>query len=162
MKGTIRSAVVIVALAGVAGSTPTVAAQTKGTSPAAVAASEACTLLTREAAAAALGEAVQGPPKGTSMEGVSSCDYSGASVHSIVLNVFHLPPDQAAVYKAMCAKKGHEGLTGLGETSCWYNAKHAELQVLKGTLFFSIELRRGGDSTEAIKAAAKSVFDRIK
>ena len=49
-----------------------------------------------------------------------------------------------------------------GDTTCWYNAKHGELQVLKGTTFFSIELRRSGDPTEPIKAVARKVYDRLK
>ena len=62
----------------------------------------------------------------------------------------------------MCAQKGKEGLTGLGDVTCWYNDKHGELQVAKGTTFFSIELRRNGDPTEAIKAVARKVYERVK
>jgi hypothetical protein len=39
------------------------------------------------------------------------------------------------MYSAMCAKKTKEGLTGLGDVTCWYNAKHQQLQVLKGSRF---------------------------
>ena len=68
----------------------------------------------------------------------------------------------AGMYKSLCAQKKNDGLTGLGDTTCWYNDKHEELQVLKGQTFFSIELRRSGDPTEAIKAVAKKVYDRVK
>jgi hypothetical protein len=34
--------------------------------------------------------------------------------------------------------------------------------VLKGMTFFSIELRRSGDPTEAIKAVARKVYERVK
>jgi len=66
------------------------------------------------------------------------------------------------VYKAKCAQKSKDGLTGLGDVTCWYNDKHGELQVLKGNTFFSIELRKSGDPTEAIKAVARKVYERMK
>ena len=74
----------------------------------------------------------------------------------------HLTPETASMYKALCAQKGKEGLSGLGDVTCWYNDKHEELQVLKGTTFFSIELRKSGDPTEAIKGVAQKVFTRLK
>ena len=140
-------------------------AQTK---PASGTTSEACTLLTQDDAAAALGEAVTGPKSSSGRSSdasgttASSCEYSGSGLHKVNLNVMHFSPDMAAMYRAMCAQKGKEGLSGLGDTACWYNDKHEELQVLKGTTFFSIELRRSGNPTEPIKAVAKKVFDRIK
>ncbi len=65
------------------------------------------------------------------------------------------------MYAALCAQKTKDGLAGLGPVACWYNEKHGELQVLKGTTFFSIELRRSGDPTEAIKGVAKNVYGRL-
>jgi hypothetical protein len=125
--------------------------------------SRACSVLTKEDAAAALGEAVQKGPQASAMaEGPSSCEYSGSGIHSVNLNLIPLNAANAAMYKMMCAQKSKEGLTGLGDTTCWYNAKHGELQVLKGTTFFSIELRRSGDPTEPIKAVARKVYDRLK
>jgi hypothetical protein len=125
--------------------------------------SRACSVLTKEDAAAALGEAVTKGPQASAMaEGPSSCEYSGSGIHSVNLNLIPLNAANAAMYKMMCAQKSKEGLTGLGDTTCWYNAKHGELQVLKGTTFFSIELRRSGDPTEPIKAVARKVYDRLK
>jgi hypothetical protein len=65
-----------------------------------------------------------------------------------------LSPDTAAMYRALCAQMGKEGLSGLGDVACWFSEKHEELQVLRGVTFFSIELRRSGDPTEAIKGVA--------
>jgi hypothetical protein len=125
--------------------------------------SRACSVLTKEDAAAALGEAVKNGPQASAMaEGPSSCEYSGSGIHSVNLNLIPLNAANAAMYKMMCAQKSKEGLTGLGDTTCWYNAKHGELQVLKGMTFFSIELRRSGDPTEPIKAVARKVYDRLK
>jgi hypothetical protein len=131
------------------------------TPPAAPAAGVACSLLTKDDAAAALGEAVTGP-RATSMPEASSCEYSGSGIHKVTLNVFPLTAANSAMYKAMCAQKGKEGLTGLGDVTCWYNEKHGELQVMKGLTFFSIELRKSGDPTEAIKAVARKAYDRVK
>ena len=124
--------------------------------------SQACSLLTKEDAAAALGETVKGPD-GTAMpDGVSACEYTGSGLHKVHLNVRPMDNQTAAIYKGLCAKKTNDGLTGLGDVSCWYNEKHGELQALKGLTFFSIELSKSGDPTEAIKGAAKKVYDRLK
>lgn len=175
MQRTIRSAtIVIVTTIITAGSSCGVGvanaaaranpAQTKTATPAA---GDACSLLTKQDAAAALGEAVSGPTSssGRSVEPgtiVSGCEYSGAGLHKVSVSLRRLQPDQAAIYRALCAQKGKEGLSGLGDVVCWYSEKHEELQVLKGATFFSIELRRSGDPTEAIKGVAKKVFDQLR
>src|SRR5262245_43455765 len=123
---------------------------------------DACSLMTKEDAAAALGEAVQGPKSTVVPSGSSACEYTGSGIHSVHLNVMPFTAATADVYKGLCAKKSKDGLTGLGDTTCWYNDKHGELQVLKGLTFFSIELRRSGDPTEPIKALARKVYERVK
>ncbi|HET9269004.1 MAG TPA: hypothetical protein VFO31_12600 [Vicinamibacterales bacterium] len=139
------------------------AAMPAGAAPA----DDACAYLTKADAATALGEGVtqsekkSGLPMGPGMT-ASSCGYTGSGYHKIQLNLMRLTPETAAMYKAMCAQKGKEGLTGLGETACWYNDEHEELQVLIGTTFLSIELRGLKNPTEPIKVAAKSVFARLK
>src|SRR5207342_1450994 len=65
----------------------------------------ACALLTKEDAAAALGEAVTGPPKSTSMAEAASCEYSGSGIHSVHLNVMAFNASTAGMYKTICAKK---------------------------------------------------------
>jgi hypothetical protein len=133
------------------------------TAPAGSGKIDACAFLTKEDAAAALGEAVtKGPRAVSTPDGAAACDYEGSGLHRIHLNVIPLTAASAGMYKSLCAQKKKDGLTALGDTTCWYNDKHEELQVLKGTTFFSIELRRNGDPTEPIKAAAKKVYDRVK
>jgi hypothetical protein len=125
--------------------------------------SPACSWLTKEDAAAALGEAVTGP-NATSMGKAqpSSCEYEGSGIHRVQLTVMPFDAPTAAMYKAMCAKKNKDGLTGLGDVACWYNDKHAELQVMKGQTMFSINLSKSGDPTEAIKGVARKVYERVK
>ena len=125
-------------------------------------ASAACALLTKEDATAALGEPVTGPKSTQVPSGSSSCEYTGSGLHTVQLNVIPFPAAQAGMYKAMCAQKNKDGLTGLGDTTCWYNDKHEELQVLKGLTLFSIQMRGKGDPTEPIKAVARKVYDRVK
>jgi hypothetical protein len=130
-------------------------------------ADDACALLTKQDAVAAFGEDVtqsqskSGLPMGPGMT-AASCGYTGSGYHEIDLTLIRLTPDAAAMYRAMCAQKGKEGLAGLGDMSCWYDNKHEELQVMKGNTFFSIELRGLKNPTEPIKAAAKSVFAKLK
>lgn len=128
---------------------------------------DACALLTKQDAVTALGEDVaQGDVKSGLEMGpgmtAASCEYTGSGYHRIQLTLMRFTPETAAIYKAMCEKKGKAGLTGLGDTACWYDDDHDELQVLKGTTMFSIELGGIKNPTEPIKAAAKSVFARLK
>jgi hypothetical protein len=124
--------------------------------------SQACSLLTKEDAAAALGEPVKGPDSTAMADGKSACEYSGSGIHRVHLNVMPMNDQTAGFYKAGCAKKTKDGLTGLGDVTCWYDEKHEELQVLKGLTFFSIQLSKSGDPTEAIKGVARKVYEKLK
>ena len=128
---------------------------------------DACALLTKQDAVTALGEDVtQGEAKSGLPMGpgttAASCEYVGSGYRRIQLTLIRMSPDMAAMYRAMCAEKGKEGLAGLGDMCCWYNNEHEELQVMKGTTFFSIDLGGIKNPTEPIKAAAKSVFARLQ
>jgi hypothetical protein len=128
---------------------------------------DACSLLTKEDAAAALGEAATGPKLTGPMSAgagstVSACEYTGSGIHRVQVNLTRLPASSVPMYKGMCAQKGQDGLAGLGDVACWYNDKHAELHVIKGTAFLSIELRRSGDPTEPIKALMKKALAKLK
>lgn len=126
------------------------------------AAGTACALLTKEDAAAALGESVTGPRDTQLPNGPSACEYTGSGLHKVQLNVMPMTAQQAGVYKGLCAQKKKDGLTGLGDTACWYSDKHEELQVLKGTTLLTIEMRTKSDPTEPIKAVARKVYERMK
>jgi hypothetical protein len=128
---------------------------------------DACSLLNKEDAATALGEAATGPKlTGPMSDGtgatVSSCEYTGSGINRIRLNLMRMPASSVEMYKSMCAQKGADGLAGLGDVACWYNDKHAELHVIKGSAFLSIELRRSGNPTEPIIAGMKKALARLK
>jgi hypothetical protein len=108
------------------------------------------------------GEAVTGPRDTVTPNGPSACEYTGSGIHKVQLTVYPLTAASAAVYRGLCAKKNKDGLTGLGDATCWYNEKHEELQVLKGSTVLMIEVQRSGDPTEAIKGVARKVYDRVK
>ena len=150
----------ITAGAGQVGVTASAAAPATPAASHGGAATRACSLLTKEDAAEALGEAAHGPT-GHERGDTSNCEYTGSGINRINLNLMRMPTDQAQMYAGLCAQKTKEGLNGLGSVTCWYNEKHEELQVLKGAQFFSIQLRRHGDPTESIKRVAKRVYDKL-
>jgi hypothetical protein len=125
-----------------------------------------CSLLTKEVAAAALGEAVKGPVAIAEMDGgmgrVSSCEYTGSGYHRVQLILTRMKKEVAPMTRKMCQDKATKDLAGLGEIACWYNEKHGELHVLKGDAFISVELTRDGDPTEAIKGVAKKAVEGLK
>ena len=128
---------------------------------------DACSLITQADAAAALGEAATGPKAtGPMSDGtgstVSGCEYAGSGIHKVQVNLTRLPASSVAMFKQMCAGQKSDGLAGLGDVAFWYNDKHAELHVIKGTAFLSIEIRRSGDPTEPIKALMKQALARLK
>jgi hypothetical protein len=127
----------------------------------------ACSLITKADAAAALGEAANGPKViGPMSDGagstVSGCEYTGSGLHRVQLNLTRLPASSVAMFKQMCAQQKTDGLAGMGDVACWYKDKHDELHVIKGSAFLSIELRRSGDPTEPIKAMMKQALAKLK
>jgi len=128
--------------------------------------SNACALLTREEASAAVGSKV-GEGKltaGGSMAGagidVSGCSFSGGS-KDLSVSLWRFSPSAQQtleVYRGLCRKK--EQAAGLGDLACWYNASHNELQVLKGSALVIVELR--GRSPDALTTVAKQALARLK
>jgi hypothetical protein len=126
----------------------------------------ACALLTRDEATAAVGSAV-GEGKltaGGSMSAagidVTGCTYtSGSKDLSVSLWRFSPAAKQSLeVYRGLCKKK--EQVAGLGDMACWYNASHNELQVLKGSALVIVQLR--GRSPDALTTVAKQALAKLK
>jgi len=89
---------------------------------------DACTLLTKQEAAVAVGTSVERKWSGvppSAMPGVDAwgCTYdSPTTIGEIKLDVWRFSPAAAEVqeaYRKRCAQK--EGVPGLGDVSCWYN-----------------------------------------
>ena len=155
---TLRLRLVIGSFAAVATALPLAAA--------ADGAVNACSVVTRDEAATAVGSPV-GDGKLTAGQGmaaagieVSGCTYTGGS-KDLSVSVWRFSPSaqqSLAVYRGLCQKK--EQAPGLGDLACWYNASHNELQVLKGSTLLIIELR--GRSSEALTTVAKQALSRVK
>jgi hypothetical protein len=128
--------------------------------------SNACTLLTRDEASAAVGSAV-GEGKltaGGSMAAagidVSGCTYTGGS-RDLSVSLWRFSPaakQSLEIYRGLCKQK--EQAADLGDLACWYNKNHNELQVLKGSTLLIFELR--GRSPEALTTVAKQALARLK
>lgn len=129
---------------------------------------DACSLLSKEDAAAALGEAATGPKAiGPMKDGagstVSGCEFTGSGYHRVQLNLTRLAASNVAMFKGIiCRNKTKDGLAGMGDIACWYNAKHQELHVIKGAVFLSMEMNRGGNPTEPIIAVMKKALAKLK
>ena len=140
------------------------------TAPAARAAaadSNACALVTRAEATAAVGGAVgEGKlttvPPANGIE-VSGCTFASASRNELKVSLWRFSPSAKQsldIYRGLCRKK--EQAPGLGDMACWYNERHRELQVLRGTSLLIFELDRSGSATEPLLAVAKQAVARVK
>jgi hypothetical protein len=153
-----------------AGAPRTSAAQAASSTKTTSTAFNACALLTTQEAATAVGEAVGEPkpknPPDSAMPGVSvaACEFVSAARNSLQLTVWRPSADSAGmfvqIYKSECLKK--EQVPGLGDIACWYSKDHKELQVLKGSMILTFEIRRGGNATEALTTVAKNALGRLK
>lgn len=129
----------------------------------------ACTLLTRDEASAAVGAAV-GEGKltaGGSMAGagidVSGCNYAAGSMKELSVSLWRFSSaasQSLEVYRGLCRQK--EQAAGLGDLACWYNAAHKELQVLKGSTLLIFELSGRSGASDALVTAAKQALGRLK
>jgi hypothetical protein len=127
-----------------------------------------CALMTKQEAAAAVGEAVGEPkpiaPGRGAMPGVdvTACKYESATKHSVQVSVWRFSESAGQFrqfYQAAIAKK--ERAPGLGDIASWYNAEHRELQVLKGSILLIFQIDRSGNATEALTTAAKKALARL-
>jgi hypothetical protein len=160
-----KNAIVLFAvLLGCAGSA--YAAQVK-TAPKGGTAIDPCSLVTKQEAVAAVGESVA-DGKSTivdtstspAMQGGGSCVFDSPSTpRYLKVNMYRYTPQIAAMYRSRCAKK--ETVSGIGDVACWYDSKHAELQLIKGVTSLAIQLNRSGDATAALKTVAKKAADRL-
>jgi hypothetical protein len=162
-------AAILIVTGTCAGAPRTSAAQAASSTKTTSTAFNACTLLTTQEAATAVGEAVgepkpKNPPQG-SMPGVtvSACEYESASRNSVQVIVWRPFGDSAGmfvqIYKSECQKK--EQVPGLGDVACWHSKEHRELQVLKGATIMTVELRRIGSFPEALLTVTKKAVARL-
>ena len=137
---------------------------------------DACTLLTRQDATAILGGAAVSEGKslpaiqqnmGTFTASITACTYDGTSgpAASVNLQMWKAVGTSGPAVQQMggivCGSK--EKISGIGDTACWYNAEHKELQAFKGASFVSVTVRGApGNLDDAIKALAKKIVDKVQ
>jgi hypothetical protein len=126
-----------------------------------------CALVTKQEAAAAVGEAVADgkstivdTKSSPAMQGGGSCVFdSPSTAHYLKVNMYRYTPQIAAAYRSRCAKK--ETVPGISDVACWYDSKHTELQLIKGVTSLALQLSRRGDPAEALKTVAKAAASRL-
>jgi hypothetical protein len=118
---------------------------------------DACSLLSKEDAAAALGEAATGPkatgPRDAGAGGtVSACEYTGSGLHRVQLNLTRLAAANVAMFKGiLCRKKTKDGLAGLGDLACWYNDKHGDEEGARQTeMTVGVPMGQGSPGARAV------------
>jgi hypothetical protein len=131
-----------------------------------------CSLITKEEAAAALGEAVNdGEPASAPMPGVgqaSACEYASAtSIRFVKLDIVSTTgaAQLRQFFEQAFAQQHRERLPGFGDLAAWYPSPTGknELQIVKGATLITIQVFKGfdKDTSEEVKTLAKKVLDRL-
>jgi hypothetical protein len=138
----------------------------------------ACALVTREEAAAALGEQVGTPNTLTVnapqqiIPGVNitleSCQYfSMTSGRSIEVTIWKSVGGTAqqirqAVEQFLCM--GKERVSGVGDVACWFDASRTELQALKGgtLVIFRMDAGAGVNTVQVLSSVASRGLGRVQ
>ena len=133
--------------------------------PAASAAPDACSLVTKADAEAAIGATVTGPEKSSGMGTMDQCQYlySGerlADQGAVTVQVY--PVDIASQQKAFAeAGEAMEPVSGIGQAAFWVPG-HSALHVGKGNVTASFSVTRQGiDMKAASRALAEKGVARL-
>jgi hypothetical protein len=153
-----------------------VAAQPTIAQGGAAAATDACGLLSKDDAAAGLGESVRDPlavTLGTQAVGpgitvsMSSCVFDASNgPRTVSVNYWkaagNLAPQlRQAAEQVFCV--GKERVSGLGDFACWGDSTHAELLIVKGSGFIDVQIT--GATTNraaALQTLAQKVLTRVQ
>ena len=149
------------------------ATQPSGAGTVTVSITNACDLVTKDEARAALGEAVEDPQSitvgtqslGTTRVSILSCSFeaeSGRSSLDVALwkaegvsgNEFRQIAEQV-----LCA--GKEKVSGVGDSACWYDTEQNELQAVKGNALIDLSIT-GADRPNELKTLAQKVLAKIR
>lgn len=133
----------------------------------------ACALVTRQDAETALGAPVKPAESVTlprqnmgafSVE-IAACDYRAASgTGQVSIQTWKAPQSGQVAMIAGAICTGAEKISGVGDSACWLDRTHTELQIFKGATFIGLTVqgRSGGGSDAAITALARKAADRAK
>jgi hypothetical protein len=136
-------------------------------------AADACALVSRAEAEAALGSPLQEPYvtyTGVANVGlsnaqatVSTCAYiADAGIPSANINYWSSPGNAAAIRTMVeGACQGKEMIDGLGDVACWYDSQHAEIQLATGATFLDIFATVEGDAGGALLDLSEASVDKL-
>jgi hypothetical protein len=109
----------------------------------------------------ALGEAVKGPNATSMGKGkASACEYEGSGLHRVQLNVDAVRCRDGRHVQGDVLEEDQGRSDWARRRGVLVQRQARRVAVLKGLTMFSIELRKSGDPTEAIKGVARKVYDR--
>lgn len=132
----------------------------------------ACDLLTKSEVEEALGETVNAPDFGDSIDtpisgggtaSVTTCGYTSESYASSISVTFWSAPglDQGIQGMINLACTGKDEVSGVGDQACWYDSQHLEIQAAKGGYFLDIFATMSGDATDVLQTLASKAADRL-
>lgn len=152
--------------------TPTLPPATTPAAPGSTGEIDPCALVTKDEAAAALGEDVQDGLTtyvgtqifGAVMAELAHCTFATtASDQTIAFDLRMVSPENVRevqnVAGVVCAES--EAIDNLGETACWFDPSHVELRVAKGRSLLILMSTRTSDEGAGLRALAGQAVERL-
>lgn len=163
--------------AGGAATTAAAAATTAavvGTQPATggITSSNSCDLLTQSELEDALGEPFQEPVAvdvidfglaGGGTAAVGGCGFTSESYASSISLTYWYAPGQDDAIQAMielACGQGQESIPDLGDRACWYDDRHAQIQLASNGNFLDIFATMSGDASDVLLTLAKKAVSK--
>lgn len=138
----------------------------------AISASDSCKLLTQSELEDALGEPMQEPvavevlsaPLGNGASAsVGGCGFTTESFASSISLTYWSAPGQEEGIRGMielACGSGQEAISGLGDRACWYDDRHAQIQLARGETFLDIFATMSGDASDALLTLAQKAISK--
>jgi hypothetical protein len=132
----------------------------------------ACDLLTTAEVEEALGEMINTPDNGLSIDtpisgggtaAVSSCGWTSASYASSISLTFWNAPglDQGIEGMINLACGGKQSVDVGADSACWYDAQGVEIQAAKGAYFIDMFATMTGDASNVLHTLMSKAIERL-
>lgn len=155
---------------------PATATATETAEAITLALADPCSLITKEEAAAALGQDISDPlpvqglaqqVSGDIKAQVSVCSYIATSgVDSVSIDIWAAPGHADAIGQLVgfiCSTK--EAVGAIGDQACWYNSDHSEMQLQSGSYYLDLRALVGGvggtGAEDVLLTLAPKAIDRL-
>ena len=137
--------------------------------------SDPCSLITKQEASTAMGEAAQDPVPtslGSTSVGpgltvvIAHCEFPSTSeAFYVLIDLWRATGATAALVRQVVEQvicMGKERVTGIGDLACWYDSSHNELQIVKGATFIDIQISPDvSNPGDAVRTLAMRAVGRI-